>query len=109
MGLDISFSRKKHIRCPDCDKVVYTETIDCEDSGGRAWYDVLEHIGYYVPYEQRTEENDWYGKDMTLSEEQATAIYDFVINNEVFNGRAIANLIALARFENDVVVINADW
>ena len=39
--------------CPDYVDIAST------DSGGRLWYDFLERLGYYVPYEKRTKENDW--------------------------------------------------
>ena len=71
MGLDITFMRRKNIVCPKCGEIVGHTTVDSIDAGGRGWYPLLESIGYYVPYEQRTEENDWYGKDMVLTDEQA--------------------------------------
>lgn len=62
-----------------------------------------------MPYEQRTEENDWYSKDMILSEAQATQMRKFVTAHDVYNGKTIANLIAAAKCDGDDVVINADW
>lgn len=64
MGLDVSIIRRKDLVCPKCGEVVSTISMDDVDSGGRVWYPFLESIGYYVPYDQWTEENDWYGKDM---------------------------------------------
>lgn len=94
-----------------CNSVFHEVELDgvCVDSGGRAWYDVLEPIGYYVPYDQRTEENDWYGKDMVLTDAQATQVRNFVVAYDVYNGKSIANLIAAAKCDGDDVVINADW
>lgn len=110
MGLDIRFSQRKKATCPHCGKeIVSAEIVDAEDSNGRAWYRFLESIGYYVPHEQRTEENDWYGKDMVLTKEQANYAYRFVKKNEVYNRQMIAMLIATALFEEDYVVVNADW
>lgn len=38
----------------------------------------LKNIGYYVPYKNRTEENNWYRKDMVLSDGQAQELKEFV-------------------------------
>lgn len=110
MGLDIRFTQQKKNVCPHCGKEIAEQTIiDSADSGGRVWYPFLESIGYYIPYEQRTEENDWYGKDMVLTKEQAENAYRFVKENEAYNRQMIAMLIAAALMENDDVVVNADW
>lgn len=110
MGLDIRFTQQKKRVCPHCGKELAEPiVIDTEDSGGRAWYPFLESIGYYVPYEERTEENDWYGKDMVLTKEQAEDAYKFVKKNDVYNRQMIAMLISAAVMENDDVVVNADW
>lgn len=109
MGLDIRIIQRRKILCSNCGEVVDYKDIECKGSGGRVWYDILESIGYYVPYEQRTEENDWYGKDMILSEAQATQMRNFVTAYDVYNGKSIANLIAAAKCDGDDVVINADW
>lgn len=63
MSLDITIKERKEFRCPDCGRLVTTQDIDAECSGGRVWYNFLEQIGYYVPCGKRTEENDWYGED----------------------------------------------
>lgn len=109
MGLGIRIIQRRKILCPNCGEAVHHTDVECQDSGGRAWYDVLESIGYYVPYEQRTEENDWYDKDMVLNEAQATQVRNFVAAYDVYNGKSIANLIAAAKCDGDDVVINADW
>ncbi len=110
MSLDVTFSQAKKAFCPHCGmEVLGHEIVDSEDSGGRAWYPFLESIGYYVPYEQRTEENDWYGKDMVLTREQAQQACKFAIKNDVYNGKAISKLILWALSEEDYIVVNADW
>lgn len=109
MGLDVRVIQRRKILCPNCGEVVSHVDIECLDSGGRAWYDPLESIGYYVPYEQRTEGNEWYGKDMVLDEKQAKHIRDFVKHSNVYNCIDISNLIAAASVDGDDVVINADW
>lgn len=110
MGLDINFISRKNVICPHCGTVVATENIYCENSGGRNWFKILEAFGYYVPYDQLTEENNWYGKDMTLTAEQAKQVYDFIKKNpELYNANNIMGLIATALVEGNAVVINADW
>ena len=109
MSLDITIKERKEFRCPDCGRLVTTQVIDAECSNGRVWYDFLEPIGYYVPYEKRTDENDWYGKDMVLTEEQAIQLADFVFNNQTCNDRSIECLVARALMRGNKVVINADW
>jgi hypothetical protein len=109
MGLDVSVIRKKDLVCPKCGEVVSTINMDDVDSGGRVWYPFLEEIGYYVPYDQRTEENDWYGKDMKLTEQQTDKLYEFVKKNYPLCSNEIMGLIALARMEGQDVIINADW
>ena len=109
MGLDITIKERKEFRCPDCGRLVIEQDICEEWSSGRVWYDFLESIGYYVPYEKRTDENDWYGKDMVLTEEQAIQLADFVSNNQTYNARDIECLVARALLHGNKVIINADW
>ena len=109
MGLDVSVIRKKDLVCPKCGEVVSTISMGGVDSGGRVWYPFLESIGYYVPYDKRTEENDWYGKDMKLTKQQTDKLYEFVKKDDLFGSEEIMALIALARMENQDVIINADW
>ena len=109
MSLDITIKERKEFRCPDCGRLVTTLGIDAEGSSGRVWYDFLEIVGYYVPCEKRTEENDWYGKDMLLTEEQAKQLADFVSDNQPYNARDVECLVARALLHGNKVVINADW
>ena len=109
MSLDITIKERKEFRCPDCGRLVTTQDIGEECSSGRVWYDFLESVGYYVPYEKRAKENDWYGLDMVLSGEQAKQLADFVSNNLPYNWVVINNLIARALLHGNKVVINADW
>lgn len=51
MGLDITVMERKDVRCPHCGEVINTVDVSSTDSGGRLWYDFLEKLGYYVPYE----------------------------------------------------------
>ena len=109
MSLDITIRERKEFRCPDCGRLATTRDIYAEYSGGREWYNFLESVGYYVPYEKRTEENDWYGEDMVLTEEQAKQLADFVSDNQPYNARDVECLVARALLHGNKVVINADW
>ena len=109
MSLDITIKERKELRCPDCGRLVTAHDIGAECSGGRVWYDFLEQIGYYVPYEKRTEENDWYGEDMVLTEEQAYKLADFVSEKNPYNAVDIKWLVAVTLLHGNKVVINADW
>lgn len=109
MSLDIRFTQRKNIVCPKCGEIVTTIDVNSESSGGSVWYPFLKAIGYYVPYEQRTEENDWYGKDMVLTEEQVLDAYRFVKKNDMYADGEIRKLLSCAIVEKDVVVVNADW
>ena len=110
MGLNIYVTLGSDVICPHCGKVVMTTDEGVEEGSGRGWYPILEDLGYYVPYEKRTEENDWYGKDMVLTEEQTEKLYKFVKKNpDLYGSYSIRNLIATAMIEEKTVVINADW
>lgn len=109
MSLDITIKERKEFRCPDCGCLVMSQDINVECSSGRVWYDFLERIGYYVPYENRTEGNDWYGKDMVLTEKQAKQLADFVSDNKPCNDLDVECLVARALRRGSKVVINADW
>lgn len=109
MGLDITFTHRKTIYCPKCGEVVINCDEDQAGSSGRVWYELLESLGYYVPYDKVTEENNWYGKDMVLTPEQVDEVYQFLKKNDVYYGDTIMRLITTATYEDDLVVINADW
>ena len=109
MSLDITVKERQEFHCPDCGRLVTTQDIDAECSGGRVWYGFLESVGYYVPYEARTEENDWYSKDMELSDEQTKQLVDFVSDCQPTEYKAIERLVARALMHGNKVVINADW
>ena len=109
MSLDITIKERKEFRCPDCGRLVTTQDIDAECSSGRVWYDFLQGVGYYTEGDNLTEENDWYGEDMVLTEEQEKQLADFVSDNLPYHWVAINNLIARALLHGNKVVINADW
>ena len=109
MSLDITIKERKELRCPDCGRLVTTQDVGAECSGGRVWYNFLESVGYYVPFENRTKENDWYGEDMVLNEEQAKQLADFVSDNQPYNAQYVECLVARALMRGNKVVINADW
>lgn len=109
MGLSITISQRGATTCPECGAICGYKEYDAVNSGGRVWYDFLESVGYYVPYDQRSSENDWYGEDMKLTKEQVDELYQFVKNNEVFHESYIISLISIAKYEGHDVIINADW
>ena len=109
MGLDITFTRRKNSICPECGAVVGHTDVDCAYGGGRGWYPLLESFGYYVPYKRRTEENDWYGKDMVLTEAQVNEAYQFTKDVDLYGSYLVRKLLAEAIYERDSVVVNADW
>ena len=109
MSLDITIKELKELRCPDCGRMVTTQDIGEECSSGRVWYDFLESVGYYVECDNLTEENDWYGKDMVLTEEQAKQLAQFVSDYQPTYYDDIEVLVARALLHGNKVVINADW
>lgn len=109
MSLDIEFTRSRNIVCPKCGDIIETLVVESSASGGRVWYEFLESLGYYVPYDQRTEENDWYGKDMILTEEQVKEAIRFVRTHEISREGSILKLLVDAIMFNHTVVVNADW
>lgn len=109
MGLDITIKERKEFRCPDCGRLVTTRDIAEDCSSGRVWYDFLESVGYYVECDNLTEENDWYGKDMVLTEEQAKQLADFVSDNQPYNYMDVEGLVARALLHGNKVVINSSW
>ena len=109
MSLDITIKERKEFRCPDCGRLVTTQDIAEECSSGRVWYDFLQGVGYYAEDDNPHEENDWYGKDMVLTEEQAKQLADFVSDKHPYNARDVECLVARALMHGNKVVINADW
>ena len=109
MSLDITIKERKEFRCPDCGRLVTTKDIDEEYSSGRVWYDFLQGVGYYVEGDNPTEENDWYGEDMVLTEEQAKRLADFISEYQPYYTTSIYGLVTRALLHGNKVVINADW
>ena len=109
MGLDITIKERKEFRCPDCGRLVTMQDIDAECSSGRVWYDFLQGVGYYTEGDNPTEENDWYGKDIVLTEEQAKQLAQFVYDYQPTDYGGIEVLVARAMLHGNKVVINADW
>ena len=106
MGLDIRFTQRHKIICPHCGTIVDHKDFEEVDSSGRVWYQFLESIGYYVP---GAEHDEWYGKDMVLTDEQAKKLYQFVSMNDTYNDGEIKRIIAVTLLEEDAIVVNADW
>lgn len=110
MGLDITFKRMREIKCKNCGEIVGRETIDRVSSSGRCWYDLLEKIGYYTPYENRAEdfEDEWYGNDMVLDDERAKLVADKIPKGACYE-REVENLVCVTIVKGDVLAVNADW
>ena len=109
VSLDITIKERKEFRCPDFGRLVTTQDIGEECSSGRVWYDFLESVGYYAECDNLTEENDWYGLDMVLSEEQAHQLICFVLDYQPTEYDKIEHLVEKALVRGNKVVINADW
>ena len=111
MGFDITISRFDKAACPHCGKPIKGTCRDYIESGGCTWKMYLEEIGYYVPYEIREKEpeRDFYGKDMTLTVEQAKKLAAFARVRDVHNWVSIVALVDCAAENGDFVVINASW
>lgn len=111
MEFDITVSRYDVGKCPHCGKPIKGTIRGQTDSGGYAWGEYLKDIGYYAPYEIREKEpeRDFYGKDMTLTTEQAKDLATFARDHDVYNWVGIMALVDCAIENGDFVVINADW
>lgn len=109
MGFDIEIARYDVDKCPHCGMPIKDTRKDWTESGGLAWREFLEKVGYYVPYDKRTPDRDWYGKDMTLTAEQAKDLATFARDHDVYGWGSIEMLVDCAIENGDFVVINADW
>ena len=110
MGLAIRIKERKEIRCPDRGRVVDYRTLDCVDSVGRKWYDFLEKIGYYVPFEGLTgDQEDWYNRDMFLDDDQAKQLAAYAAEKRVYDYESVEIVVAEALMHGNRVVVNADW
>lgn len=109
MGFDIEIAKYDADKCPHCGMPIKGTRRDWTESGGPVWRDFLKEVGYYVPYDKRTQKNDWYGKDMALTTEQAKELDDFVKSLMPYNWEYICKIVEEALKNGDFVVINADW
>lgn len=110
MSLDIRFRKEKVVLCPHCGERVCNQVERELSSGGRGWYLILESLGYYVPWDERTEENDWYAKDMTLTNSQMKEVCAFLRkHSDLYEAPEIHEMIASAILTDDEIVVNADW
>ena len=110
MGLDVTITANRPVICPHCGQVVKMEAAGRARGSGKDWYGILERFGYYVPHGEFTNEPDWYGKDMSLTTEQAKELYQFIKEHPYIDGFINASiLIARAVIEGNTVTINADW
>ena len=105
MSLSVRFAARMNIVCPHCDEVIGHVDKKVVETGGRSWLPFLERIGYYVPYERRTSENDWYGKDRILTEDEVKLLREQAETRHMPDGHKVALLTRWA----DEIVVNADW
>ena len=110
MSLDIRFKEVTSVICPHCCMHIRDDVAFELQSGGHGWRPFLASIGYYVPYDERTEENDWYAKDMKLTKDQTQEAYEFLKkNNELYDANEIRCMIAESILNGSQIVVNADW
>lgn len=109
MGFAIEISQFDVDKCPHCGKPIKGPLRDWTKSGGPAWREFLKKIGYYVPYDERTPDSDWYGKDMTLTAEQAKDLATFARTYDVYGRANICAMVEDALDDSGFIVINADW
>lgn len=113
MGLDIRIYQMRPVCCPHCGELVTYKTVDAVDGSGNVWYEFLASIGYYKPYVKGQQYNqDMYGMDMTLTDEQVNELSKFVDKTELkdwYYITEVKDLIASARIAGDKILINADW
>ena len=110
MGLDITVCSYHAEKCPHCGRPIKDTIRGQVDSCGRVWQEYLEKTGYYVPYEIREKEpeRDFYGKDMTITSEQAKYLATFAREHDLYNWASIVALVDRAIENGDFVVINAE-
>lgn len=65
----------------------------------------MKSINYYV----KGGDNDWYGKDMVLTEKQARELAKYSVKNVYWPNNDIEKLVAVALLRGHKVVVNADW
>lgn len=104
LGIDCDLTQYP---CPPYKAVVVDRETVPSDIKLTAEVDI-DH-SYYVPYEKRTKENDWYGKDMVLDNEQAKQLADYAVKKEVYNWDGVEWIVTEALAHGNKVVINADW
>lgn len=109
MSLDITFKEIRLVSCPHCGEIVAGEVVSCGVGGGKGWYPFLESVGYYVPHDKLTKENDWYGRDMHLTREQTEELYQFIKKRPNIYGQEAMGMIAKALLDGNTIAINADW
>ena len=102
MSLSVIVKRVKEMRCPRCGKVAGYETLDVYHTGSSEWEDFLTRIGYY-PSEE------WYAEDKLLTEDEARAMVEAMLDKNAFDYQVLELFVALASHEGNKIVINANW
>lgn len=110
MGLSMKVSWYDTGKCPHCGQPIKGTLRDWADSNDRYWYAWLEHIGYCPRVgENRTPDEDWYGKDMTLTAQQVKELAEYAKAMKVFNWIQIDLMVKAVLEYGGFIVINADW
>lgn len=105
MGLDVTIKEIQEFRCPDCGKLVTTKDVNEVNAGGPDWYNFLRSINYYTG----NGDSNWYGKDMTLTDEQARELAEYSVKKIYWPNNDIEKLVSVALLRGHKVTINADW
>ena len=103
MSLDIRIIERKPIVCPECGEIAGHVYVRKAESGGRAWYPILEEFGYYKA------DTYWYGKNMVLTADQADRLQRFIVQTPLYDKSAALEVITSAICDGNDVIINADW
>lgn len=102
MGLDMMVKRVKEAECPHCGETAWRDVLKTFHTGGYKWEGFLTRIGYY-PSEE------WYSKDKLLTKSEARAMVEAMQSKDTAVYEALKSFVALALFDGDKIVINANW
>lgn len=102
MGLNMEIKKVKEMKCPHCGEVAGYEALAIYYAGGLKWEDFLTKIGYY-------QSEEWYGKDKLLTESEARAMVEGVRSKDAGAYEELKSFVALALYDGNKVVINANW
>lgn len=102
MSLSVTVKRVKEMKCPHCGEVAGYETLDVYHTGSSEWENFLTEIGYY-PLEE------WYAEDKLLTESEVRAMVKAMRSKDIDVYKGLMSFVALALYEGNKIVINANW